>query len=301
MSDASITPSGNLQNGLQLRERVLYAGSCQSIAPADRFVAAHAAGFTAVTLFTSDVMRAAADGLEPEALRAAMDDAGLKLESYEIVGNWIAGQDRAAKNLPGEIAAMLLSKTPQDICRTATTLGARSVTLADLFGVPFDLEKVGAALREVCIVAADHGLGVAVELIPGSCIGNVAQAAQVLGQADCTNAGLLIDSWHFFRSGSKIEDVASLPPEWIMAWQMNDASLTPMRADPYEDMMTRLMPGEGAFDLAALMQAIAATGARAAGGIEVFSPSPATPSASEIASRSATALDYCISLAGATR
>lgn len=282
---------------LSPRERVLYAGTCQGTPPLERFPAAKAAGFTTVTLFTSDLVIAREAGLSNADLRAAIAEAGLVLGDIEIVGKWLPGQQPGTPTLPPGMAEAMLLGTPEKVCAHAVDLGARGVTVADLFGLPFDGAEVSRHFARVCDVAADHGLSVTLEFVPTGCVQTVAQAREVLERADRANAGMLIDSYHFFRAGSRLEDMARVPAELIAAWQMNDAGAAPATDDQFADMMIRSMPGDGEFDLAGLMQAIAATGTTAPGGIEVFSVELVRLPFAELARRSAQGLDYCLELA----
>ena len=282
---------------LQPRERVLYAGTCQGIPLAQRFPAAAQAGFSAVTLFVFDVLQAQREGVEPQAISAMIAEAGLRLECYEMVAKFMPGQNTQSSAVPAGLAALLLEHTAETVCDMAATLGARSVLVGDMFGLPFEAAGAGEAIRRVAQTAGERDLDLILEFIPGSCISTVMEAAEVLDIADCSNAGIMIDSWHFFRGGSAFSDIAQIPRERLAAWQVNDASLSPAAPNLFDDMMLRAMPGEGEFDLAGLMRAIAATGTKAAGGVEVIAPASADADAAELAMRSREALDYCLNLA----
>ncbi|MXO74312.1 TIM barrel protein [Altererythrobacter aerius] len=283
---------------LKPRERILYAGTCQGTPVTERYPAARDAGFTAVTLFASDIVAARSLGLGCDDLKTMIADAGLTLSNVEIVGNWMPGQSADTPLLPREMAVAMLDGTAERVCRTAADLGSAAVTVADLFGLPFDAPEVAKHFAKVCDVAADHGLDVTLEFVPTGCVRTVAQAQEVLERADRTNAGMLVDSYHFFRAGSSLEDMARVPPELISSWQMNDAAATPATDDAFADMMIRAMPGDGAFDLKGLMQALAATGTTAPAGIEVFSAELSALPFPELARRSAEGLDYCLALSG---
>ena len=110
------------------------------------------------------------------------------------------------------------------------------------------------------------------------------------------NAGIMIDSWHFFRSGSSLDDLAACPGALIHSIQLNDALAAP-EADLNAGMMRRLLPGEGELNLKGLMQALAATGTTAPIGIETFSPELDAMGAEGAITRCATALEHCLELA----
>ena len=174
------------------------------------------------------------------------------------------------------------------------------MTVGDLFGLPFDGAEVAKHFAALCDIAADHGLGVTLEFIPAGCVATVAEAREVLERAYRSNAGIIVDNWHFFRGGSRLEDLAAMPRELIDSWQMNDTTIVPRADHVFAGMRLRVMPGEREFDLQGLMQALTATGTSARGGIETFGSEMEGWPAERVAQRSAEALDYCLDLSGET-
>jgi sugar phosphate isomerase/epimerase len=109
----------------------------------------------------------------------------------------------------------------------------------------------------------DHGLAVA-ELDP---------AWDVVRRADRPNGGLALDAWHWFRSGtpSDVATLGGIPGTKVFGVQLDDAP-----AEPEANLMSatlhhRRLPGEGAIDLAALIDALHEIGTAAPIGVEVFS------------------------------
>ncbi len=283
---------------LQPSARILYCATMLGVPLAERYRAAREAGFTAVSAFTSELAEAGRSLPSLGEMRAMIEAEGLALHMVEMIASWLPGQRADAPTLPPGLGQSLLSGTAEKVCAVARQLGARTVTAGDLFGLPFDGPMVARHFAALCDVAADHGLGVTLEFIPAGCIATVAQAREVLERADRANAGMIVDSWHFFRGGSSLNDLAATPPELIDSWQMNDTTLAPRADHIFADMTLRVMPGEGEFDLKGLMQALAATGTTAPGGIETFGPEMQDWPAERVARRSAEALDYCLDLSG---
>jgi len=92
---------------------------------------------------------------------------------------------------------------------------------------------------------------------------------EIVQQAGRPNGGIMLDTWHHFRSGHGSEELLTLPPEAIAAIQINDASPEPADNIVDETMHGRLLPGEGAIDLIGIIRALDIIGCQAPIGVEV--------------------------------
>jgi sugar phosphate isomerase/epimerase len=267
--------------------RVLYAGSRMYTPMLDRLAPARAAGFTALSVWPSDVQ-----GMDLGATRQCIEAAGLAVSDIELIGNWLpAQQDIATSAWPA-----LKWQTPAHVFPIASALGAQTVSAAELFGLPFDGIAMARSFRDLCFQAADIGLRIALESVPGGGIATLAQAWDVVERADCNNGGLMVDSWHFHRSKSSLSLLASIPGDRIFSIQLSDAALE-VEADLSIGMVNRLMPGDGAVDFAGFMQALKATGTKAPIGIEAFCPALDALPIETAMQACAKALDACLALA----
>ncbi len=80
-----------------------------------------------------------------------------------------------------------------------------------------------------------------------------------------------MDAWHYVRSGADEATLRAIPGERILGLQLDDGPLAPEANLVEATLHERLLPGEGEFDLGALMAALRACGAVAPIGVEVFS------------------------------
>jgi sugar phosphate isomerase/epimerase len=271
-------------------ERVLCAGTTQATPLLYRLAPARAAGFTAITIFAADLEKAREQGLSLAEIRAAVAAAGLRITEVETICHWLPGQRPSAGGFPD----WLMRATPEAMCAAAVELGARTVGLVEAFGAPFDGPVMARHFGRACDIATEHGLAVGLECLPTGGIPDLASAWEIVRRADRPNGGLIIDSWHMTRSNSPMAALAAIPGERIVSIQLNDGPAEP-EADLAQAMMTaRRLPGEGAFDLAGMMRALAASGTRAPIGIEVFSMALDALPIAEVARRCAAALDYCL-------
>lgn len=97
---------------------------------------------------------------------------------------------------------------------------------------------------ELCREGKKYGVRIALEFLPWAGINDVLSAWQVVRDANCANGGLLVDSFHFFKGGSRIQDLRKVPTEKIFLVHLNDA---PESGTDIKDMCMnhRLFPGDG--------------------------------------------------------
>lgn len=269
---------------LRSKARVFYGGSRQCTPLLERLEPVRKAGFSAISVWPGDVR-----GLDRSEVRQAIADAGLFVSEVELITNWMPQHTETQS----EFGKFLSSMSADRVLPLAAKLGASVVSTAELFGVPFDLDSIVGHFGTLCDAAADHGLRIALEFVPTGGVPALQEAMQVIDRAGRNNGGLMVDAWHFFRSNSSLADLAAVPGDRIFSIQLNDAPATP-EPDLNVGMMSRLLPGQGEFDLTGFMAALAATGTEAFIGIEVFSKSLDRLSTQMAAQQCADALDDCL-------
>jgi sugar phosphate isomerase/epimerase len=122
-----------------------------------------------------------------------------------------------------------------------------------------DQALVARNLALVADIAAGHGIRVALEFIPVSTIPDLPSALATIAAAGRPNIGLAIDALHLARSGGEPSDLASVAPERLLIVQLCDGPRTAPETTQtrYQEMRAgRLLPGEGALALAALLRAM---------------------------------------------
>lgn len=219
------------------REWVLWAGTIGFESPLDRrFEAAAANGYTHVTLSVLDIDRAAADGTSTAEIRRRAAGAGLQL-IVDPVMNWHDVVEAPRRSRFGGIRV-------EDNLAVAEALGAVSINAVATDTDDPSTDRFVEPFAALCRRAADIGARVHLEFIPMSPIADVAAAWQIVRDAGEADAGVLIDTWHFFRGSGDFAALESVPGNRISSVQIDDALL---RADgpPWEDTKRRLLPGEG--------------------------------------------------------
>ena len=113
-------------------------------------------------------------------------------------------------------------------------------------------------LGAVADIAAECGVRIALEFIPVSTVPDLATAQHIVEAAGRPNLGIAVDALHLARSGGTPRDLAEVPPDRLFLVQLCDGPATaPQGEELYREMRAgRLLPGEGAFDLRALLRAM---------------------------------------------
>jgi sugar phosphate isomerase/epimerase len=129
-------------------------------------------------------------------------------------------------------------------------LGARRAVVA---GTDPDFGIIAEKLAEVCDLAHRFGMAVDLEFMPYQPVRTLADALEVIRRADRPNAHVLMDVLHFYRSGSRLDDLRGLDSRLLGSFQLCDAPAMPPADLAYEARNARLLPGEGGLDIHALM------------------------------------------------
>ena len=119
-----------------------------------------------------------------------------------------------------------------------------------MFGGTWSLDEAAAAFAGLCDRAAEHGLLVHLEFLPWSKIPDLATAWQIIRGADRPNGGLMLDAWHYFRSGPDSTLLRSIPGASILGVQLSDAPAAPEPEPLQATLHARLLPGQGAAGVA---------------------------------------------------
>lgn len=132
-------------------------------------------------------------------------------------------------------------------------LGAKFVIAA-----PYDPDLVRLAdrLGLMCDLCRRHGLRAVLEFFPWTEVPNLAAAlavADATGRPDC---GILVDTLHFARSGSRIEHFSGIPASRFPFVHVSDAPAgTSWTREQlfHAGRLERLPPGEGGIDIKAIL------------------------------------------------
>jgi sugar phosphate isomerase/epimerase len=164
--------------------------------------------------------------------------------------------DTGVRVLDIELARMDPQTEPEayiELLTTGAELGARSV-IAQLPDP--DRNRATERFGRLCDLAKPFGLTVDLEFPSWTETPDLDAAAAVLNSVNRSNAGILVDTLHFARSRSSLEDLKSTPREWFHFIHLCDAPKE-IPATTEEIIFTaregRLFPGEGELNLRAML------------------------------------------------
>ena len=135
------------------------------------------------------------------------------------------------------------------------TVGATRVLAA---GDDADFAIVADKLAAVCELGRQFGLAIDVEFMPFRAVRSLADAVDVIGRAGASNAHVLVDALHFYRSNSSLDQLRGLDRGLLGTFQICDGVREAPDDLAYEARNARLLPGRGALDLSSLMAALPA-------------------------------------------
>jgi sugar phosphate isomerase/epimerase len=152
-----------------------------------------------------------------------------------------------------ELLALTLGRDEEANLRHAQKLAeaahaVRAEWVLTTFGAPLTRTSARAIAR-CAAMFAEAGAKMAAEFSPLGQVTSIPAALAVVEAAGADRAGVLIDSWHFFRGDSTWENLEAVPLERIAYIQFDDAP-EPVSDDGLDETMNRrVMPGDGTFEL----------------------------------------------------
>ena len=280
------------------RDLVLCSGTLPRRTPfADRLAAASAAGFSAISLWGRDYEQAQSEGFSAADIPAAMADHGLAVAEVDPAWWWTPGAE--GFSIPRDVDPLdVFCFGERELFALAESVGARGVNAAEVLGGDWSVEQGAEAFARLCDRAAEHGLLVHLEWLAWSRVPDLESALRIVELADRPNGGITVDMWHCARAGTSPAALHAVPGDRVLSIQLDDGPLAPEDDLIHATLHDRLLPGEGAFDIAGYLQALMDIGAQAPVGVEVFSDTLHEAGPAEAARRAAVATRAALASVG---
>jgi sugar phosphate isomerase/epimerase len=263
-------------------------GTLRRAAFPDRVCAAAAAGFRSIGLTTVEYAKLLGEGWTDELMRQTLDRFGMTISEAEyIVGFWA---EPGPAGVPGRPALVYADVEAEKlIYRMADEFGVSVMQAVGTFDSRELGDEVPEAFAALCDRAKPHGLDVALEFVPYTSIPDLQTARGIVAAAGRANGGLCVDTWHFFRGGSDVEELTSLDPAMVKMIQVNDGPAVPTSPDRmYDTVSNRVCPGEGDFPVADFLRALWSCGVDIPLSVEIYSLALERYPSGQIAERAAT-------------
>jgi sugar phosphate isomerase/epimerase len=232
---------------------------------AERVVAAAQAGFGGIGLRHDDLTMARREGLSDAALRRLLQDNGIEVFEIEFISGW-SSDDAAVREQARRVEDGLYA--------LAAALGARpnlNAGCSEPLAAPVASERAGERFAALCDRAASEGLAIALEFMPWTAVPDAASAWELIDATGRANAGVLVDSWHYFRGAAEPSQLRGIPAQRISGLQIDDAAAEVIGTLREDTLRRRLLPGDGSFDLVEWVRLLDRMGVALPYAVEVIS------------------------------
>lgn len=214
----------------------------------DRVRLAAENGFRGIGLYVGQYLELEKQGRAEGYLRELLASHGVCLAEIEVVSGLGVDGSGGDKAATFEAAAW----------RMADRFGCRYLQVIGPAGEPGSASR---AFGSLCDRAAEHGLVLGLEFLPFNDIFSAADALRIVEGAGRSNGGVCVDVWHHERGARDLDLLRAIPGELITGVQMNDGPIVPEIDDYYTDCLAnRRAPGDGEFDLVAVIAVLRASG-----------------------------------------
>jgi sugar phosphate isomerase/epimerase len=133
---------------------------------------------------------------------------------------------------------------------------------------PANFRRHIVRLREIATVLRDHGLRFGLEYVGPKTswtaskypfVHTMAETKELLGEMARDNAGLVLDSWHWYNAGESPADILALTNKDVVACDLNDAPAG-IPVDRQRDNVRDLPTATGVIDLKGFLSALVTIG-----------------------------------------
>ena len=213
----------------------------------ERVKAAKDAGFDGIGLRAETYVDALNEGLYDEDILKILEKYNMKVTEVEYIVQW-AEEKRSYEQKYKEQMCF-------HMCRLFN-VNHINVGLMENYSVEYTAQK----LRELCHRAGKFVIGV--EPMPYSGIPDFDKAYAVVKEANCDNAMIILDTWHWVRADQPYRVLTQEQAQKVISIQINDAYERPYAKSILRDesMHDRLAPGTGAKDTVGFMKMIKESG-----------------------------------------
>ena len=226
----------------------------------DRVVAASKAGFKGIGIKEADIEHI----LERRSLKEMkriLEDNGIRHIELEFITDWFLDGEKKKKS----------DRTKQLLLTAAEALGARHIKVGDFDMNSIPMPRLIESFAALCADAANHGTRILFELIVDAMIRTLPETLEMVRGAEAKNGGIMIDLWHMVKLGVPYEDVARIPPQYLLGIEINDGTLQCPWSLHEDTINHRHLCGEGEFDVKGFVERMLRAGYDGPWGIEVLS------------------------------
>jgi sugar phosphate isomerase/epimerase len=226
----------------------------------DRVESASRAGFKGFGLWHADLDHILQRRTLQE-MKQILDDNGIQHIELEFLTDWFLDGDRKRTS----------DIQKKKLLQAAEVLGARHVKVGDFCHETTSMPRLIEAFAQLCHEAAEHGTRVGFELMPFAMIDTLKNSLIMIEGAGAKNGGVVLDLWHIVKLRISYEEVASIPPQYLVSIELNDGTFEAPWSLHEDTINHRRLCGEGEFDVKGFVDCVRKAGYQGPWGIEVLS------------------------------
>jgi len=169
-----------------------------------------------------------------------------------------------------------IKKNCEWLCRVGEKLDCRKLVVVPTFDVPnVTREEVKKetvkVLHELADIADQYDMNLAFEFVgyPNCSVNTFSDTYEIIKEVNRKNVGCVVDCFHFYAMGSKLEDLSKADGKKIFIFHIDDAEDLPVGT---MDDSKRLWPGEGVIPLVKIIKTLKAIGYEEMASVELFRP-----------------------------
>jgi 2-keto-myo-inositol isomerase len=229
--------------------------------------AAAAAGFDYHEIWAAKLRRFLKDHSTPD-LKALFDDHGVKPLSINSIEHITFRDPESYERIKAEceeLSTIAAAIGCPYVVVVPGKLPAPAVTRAEI------VSESTRVLAELSRIAAQHEVALGFEFLGQTdcSVQTLDLADEIVRAVDRDNLGLVLDAFHFYAGGSKIEMIEALDAKRLFIFHIDDAEDVP------REQLTdahRLLPGLGILPLKEIIAAFRRIGYDANASLEIFRP-----------------------------
>jgi len=226
----------------------------------DRVESAARAGFKGFGLWHADLDHVLQRRSLKE-MKQILDDNGIVHLELEFLGDWFLDGEKKKQS----------DARKKSLLTASEALGARHLKVGDFFQTKTPMPRLIEAFAGLCADAAEHGTRVGFELMPFAMIDTLKDSLAMVEGAGAKNGGIIFDLWHIVKLKIPYEEVARVPPQYVVGIEINDGTFEAPWSLHEDTVNHRRLCGEGEFDVKGFVRRMLEAGYTGPWGIEVLS------------------------------
>ena len=263
----------------------------------DQLAAAANAGFSHLPIGLTTYRALIGSGLSANDIVAMAADQGIALGHYDGFSAWapIPFND----DLP-DAAKAVFDISAEGCLEICQQLGLTAICATGTFNPgQFEQTQLADCFGQICQQADAMGIRVDLEFLPMWGVATLDDAWSIVNGSQASNAGILMDTWHFLKGTPNFELLEQLPDGVITTVQLADAMKTQLGDSQFEDTLRfRELPGDGELELMRVLTILRQKNGIVDIGPEIFSDKLDQLSATEAAQQACQATRDILRLAG---